>query len=580
MLLENLQRARMLMATQQYAEAIAIYQQIIIQSPGSGTYYLEMSSCLIGLGQLDEALVVLKQGSNILETDSVKHIQLQLAKIYLLQKRFQLAAPLFEGLLKDHDLKIEAIIGLSNLHIQNACPSKAIELLSHIPPDGKSDSRYLINLSLAHFQMSECDTALEILLQKIAATDSSEYLISNAMMFLSYSNSYHEYRRRLIELINKDWSSRLKILSPTARHLRLRVGFVSADFQLHPVGYFLSSFIRELSQYVDIYLYSNSSTEDSLTTDLKKNVIQFDSIVDLATNHAVSLIQSHEIDILIDLSGHTAGNRLDIFKERAAPYQLSYLGYPESTFIPNMDGLISDKVHIRPDEHEQYSEHVWYLPSSRFCFKPHWELPNLTAPPVIQNHYITFGNYGNPVKISSECGEIWGNILLAVPGSRLKLKHALWNDIEIREKFLTRWLAMGIQPGRIEFHGGSPYDSYIREYGDIDLVLDSYPFTGGTTSFEALWMGVPILTRQADSPASRQTASILKAIGETRYLLSSTNEAIELINQLLENPQTLSLFKQNIRQKLRSTSVGEPTIFAKQFFEILCRIQGQIVQIH
>jgi predicted O-linked N-acetylglucosamine transferase (SPINDLY family) len=234
-----------------------------------------------------------------------------------------------------------------------------------------------------------------------------------------------------------------------------------------------------------------------------------------------------------------------------------------------MDGQITDRWHMEVSEFFLGPDKIWHLPNSRFCFLPPVNLPEICNAPMLSNHYITFGNFGNPCKISATCANTWGQVLLAFPGSRLKLKHQLWNDSSLKKSMLNIWAEMGVEPGRIEFYGSSKYDIYLESFSEIDFILDSYPFAGATTTCEDLWMGVPVLTMPGSFPAARQGVSILKALNENRWIVQDLQQLIDCIKNVHDHPSSLAQFKQSIKSKIQESTLGNGAQFAKDFYKLL-----------
>jgi protein O-GlcNAc transferase len=572
-----LHSARQLLIQKQYEEALYCFQELITKEPDITSHYLELSSCLMALEKLDEAIVVVKQGMEFSDEVFIIACQEQLANIFLKQQRYDMAAPLFEQAITKKPFDLNPYLGLSQVYLQTHQPTKAIHLLKAVPIDLMMENSYVLNLTLAMFHARKVDDALEMILEHWQTHSVDKDLLSNAIMFTSYTEQHDDFQTRMAPYLKSCYTASQPAKFESSDHGRLRVGFISGDFAMHPVGYFTHSFLPHLNQYVDVYLYSNTSSADRLTTQLQKNCFKFSLIGHFDTDTAVKKIINDEIDVLIDLSGHTAKNRLDIFRQRAAPCQLSYLGFPESTGLVQMDGQITDRWHIEESRSFVGSEKIWHLPNSRFCFLPPMSLPEIADAPMFSNHYITFGYFGNPSKISASCTNIWGQILLAFPGSRLKLKHHHWNDSSLKKSLLKIWIEMGVEPGRIEFYGSGKYDVYLESFAEIDFILDSYPFTGATTTCEALWMGVPVLTIPGSFPATRQGLSILQAINEEHWIFQDLQQLIACVKEVHSQPSSLVQFKQSIRSKIQQSSLGNGAKFAENFYKLLGLIQGKLI---
>lgn len=549
-----------------YTEAIEQYQTLLAEAPDNATLYLELSSCLIALGQTDEALVVARQASNFADDTMRTACELQLANLYLQQERFELAGAAFEKIIHAEAGHVDAHLGLAGLYLKTGLPTKACALLERIP--ATDNARWVMQMSAALFNTRRAEAAIDCILNYAANHPVSKDMASNAVMYSLYTP-----RNTTVQMLLQGAYPKQAAVMPKRARPTLKIGFVSADFGWHPVGYFLHSFLSDLRALgVDIVLYSNSATQDSLTQKLRDAASAFTSIHGLSTEAATRLIRQDALDALIDLSGHTAGNRLDVFCQRAAPTQISYLGYPNSTHLTQMDALITDAAHVPEEERSRFCEKVYYLPHSRFCFAAPIALPAIAQAPCETNGYLTFGSVANPAKISDACLDLWGEILNAVPTARLKLRHRDWNDRVLRTPLLERWQKAGIASGRIEFYGDTKYDQYLQSYADIDIVLDTHPFAGGTTTCEALMMGVPVLTLHGTTPAARQGASILQSIGHPQWIATTPKDMVEKICTLSEAPEALREFKASVRERFASAPIGNGALFAKNFHHALTEI--------
>ena len=276
---------------------------------------------------------------------------------------------------------------------------------------------------------------------------------------------------------------------------RLRVGYVSGDLRYHPVGYFLA---RVLSAHdrrsVEVFCYSNSAVVDAMTARLRAVSDQWRSIVGMSDADAASLIRRDGVDILIDLSGHTNRNRLPLFASRPAPVQASWLGYYGTTGLAAMDYVLMDAVSAPPGEERWYSEAVVRLPHGRFCYDPPETAPAPADPPFSRRGHVTFGCFNNISKIGPDVVRSWARILEVSPGARLICKWRTLGDENSRRRLIEAFAAAGVSADRLEPRGFSPHQEMLAEYGDIDIALDPFPFGGGLTSCEALWMGAPVVT--------------------------------------------------------------------------------------
>jgi len=217
------------------------------------------------------------------------------------------------------------------------------------------------------------------------------------------------------------------------------------------------------------------------------------------------LIRKDHIDVLIDLSGHTAGSRLTVFARRPAPVLVSWLGYFATTGLPYIDAVLLDEWHAPAGMEKYFVEPIIRLPLGRFCYQPVPFAPDIAPLPCLKNGYITFGSFNNTAKLNAGVFDLWARVLASVPDSRLVLKWRTFNDDEFKRSTRDAFVQRGISPDRVELRGPSFHVGLLKEYGDIDISLDPFPFTGGLTSCEALWMGVPVVTWPRSRVVSRQT---------------------------------------------------------------------------
>jgi predicted O-linked N-acetylglucosamine transferase (SPINDLY family)/predicted SAM-dependent methyltransferase len=343
---------------------------------------------------------------------------------------------------------------------------------------------------------------------------------------------------------------------------KLRIGYVSPDFHHHPVG----TFLRPALMYHDrdefeIYCYANSYQEDEVTAELKSASDCWRIIAEHNDHQAAEMIRRDRVDILIDLSGHTGSNRLTLFAHKPAPIQVSWLGYCHTTGITGIDYLISDGDTTPIEEERYYSEQVVRLPNSRFCYLAPQFIPDVEPLPFLENDFITFGSFNNVVKVNDDVMAAWAGVLHVVPGSRLILKGKSFKNGQVRRCYRREFERHGIDPSRVEFRGSSPHFLMMTEYGDVDIVLDTFPFTGGLTTCESLWMGVPVVTLSGDTPISRQSASFLRLVGLESLIAGTVEEYVEIARRLAESPQHLA----NLRESLRLRMAASPLCDGPQF---------------
>jgi predicted O-linked N-acetylglucosamine transferase (SPINDLY family) len=357
--------------------------------------------------------------------------------------------------------------------------------------------------------------------------------------------------------------------NPREPERRLRIGLVSADLRTHPVGFFLEGLLAHHDRAnFEIVCYSNGGRADAVTRRLRDNCDAWRSLVGIADREAAAMVRRDRIDILVDLSGHTAKNRLPLFALRPAPVQASWLGYFGTTGLAEIDAVLLDDTTVLPDEEDAFVEHVVRLPGGRFCYAAPDYAPQVKPPPFLKNGYVTFGSFNNVAKITGDVLRVWAAILNAAPSARLVLKWKTLGFAGERARLRAAFESMGGDPQRLELRGPSPHAKMLDEYGDIDVALDPFPFSGGLTSCEALWMGVPVLTMPETRAVSRQTLGFLAAVEmEGDFAVVSTESYVERAVELAANPSELESWRKILRARMAASPLCDAPAFARAIEE-------------
>jgi predicted O-linked N-acetylglucosamine transferase (SPINDLY family) len=351
----------------------------------------------------------------------------------------------------------------------------------------------------------------------------------------------------------------------------LRVGLVSADMRQHPVGYFLRDVLLALastavaSGELRLLAYANDPTSDELTESIRP-VFEAWHTVDLWTDERLAAqIRSDGVDILVDLSGRTAGNRLPVFAAKPAPLQVSWLGYFASTGLPQMDAILADPVCVPEGEESLYVEQVVRLPHTRLCMSPPVGAPDPSAPPVLSNGFITFGCYQTLPKINPGVLAAWAHILAACPQARLRLQAQQFSDAGQLTRFGERLRAAGIDAARVDLLPPVSRAQYLASYSQVDILLDTFPYPGGTTTAEALWMGVPTLTLAMPGILGRQGQAMLCSLGLHDWVTQNEAEYMAQAVAWGQGGDQVAVRLQSLRQQMRSQAVSSPLFDAQRF---------------
>lgn len=279
----------------------------------------------------------------------------------------------------------------------------------------------------------------------------------------------------------------------------LRVGYISADFFTHSVSYFIEAPLAYADRSrVHTICYSNVARSDARTAKLKTMAHDWRVVNGMSAEAVTKLIMDDKIDILVELTGHTSGNRLDVLALRPAPVQITWIGYSNTTGLPTIDYRITDTVADPPNTSQRYSETLVRMPDAFLCYTPPPDAPAISPAPCLTNGFITFGSFNNLAKVTDSVLRLWASVLIAVPTSRFVVKSKPFASETIRSKFLTRLAALGVDSSRVDcLPLMATTNEHLKSYSMVDLALDSFPYAGTTTTCEALYMGVPVLTLRA-----------------------------------------------------------------------------------
>lgn len=393
---------------------------------------------------------------------------------------------------------------------------------------------------------------------------------SNLLFALNYSGKYgttslveeaHKFGRAVKRKVKSRFSTWSCPLAPQ----RLRVGLVSADLRHHPVGFFLESLLAHIdTTRVELIAYPTGRLEDDATARMRPHFIAWKSIVGLGDEAAARLIHADGIHILIDLAGHTTDNRLPLFGWKPAPVQASWLGYFATTGVSEIDYLLATRTEIPDTHHDQFAESIWYLPETRLCFSPpRIEIP-VSGLPALRNGFPTFGCFQNLSKIGDGVLDLWAGILAALPAAHLRLQCQQLADTGAKAQLAARLQQRGVDLDRLTMLGSVERESYLGAHAEVDVILDTFPYPGGTTTCEALWMGVPTLTLAGDTLLERQGASFLTVAGLPDWIAPNKSEYVNRAIAAASDLERLADLRSTLRQQVMESPLFDAPRFARR----------------
>jgi predicted O-linked N-acetylglucosamine transferase (SPINDLY family) len=430
----------------------------------------------------------------------------------------------------------------------------------------------LNSLGSAYLAQGDFEQAERCFRECLAATPGDLQARSNFLMLLNYLPDADATR---VFAEHLEWGrvaeSRIPRLDPAGfdhdPQRRVRVGYVSPDFREHSVASFIEPVLRHHDRNrFEVCCYSSLPVADETTLRIKASVDVWRDIHKLSDGEAARLIRADRIDILVDLSGHTSGGRLGIFAARPAPVQMTWLGYPNTTGLGTIDYRITDGVADPAGEDAYYSEALLRLDGCFLSYRPVTDAPEPAPLPALANGHVTFGSFNNFSKINPGVLQLWAGVLKQTPGSRLLLKCPALTDAAVQERVSNALRALGIGAERVDLLGHTrTRQEHLALYARVDIALDTFPYNGTTTTCEALWMGVPVLSLAGEHHAGRVGASLLSAAGLADWLADTPEAFVSTASGRAGDIDTLARLRASLRQQLQASPLCGAETFTRTF---------------
>jgi predicted O-linked N-acetylglucosamine transferase (SPINDLY family) len=441
----------------------------------------------------------------------------------------------------------------------------------------------LRNLSTALTKLGHLAEAESVIRRAIAEDPDSPLAYDLLLFLLNYTHidkarearvlaeQYGQLVARRRSAIYRDWRCEA---APT----RLKVGIVSADLHAHPVGYFVESLVSHLSpERIELTAYVHMPEQkcDELTQRIRSRCAAWKSIYRLADKDVAALVHADGIHVLLDLSGHTSDNRLPVFAYKPAPVQASWLGYFATTGVAEMDYLIGDPYLCPAEEEGHFTEKVWRLPETWLSFTPpQMDVPVAELPALKQGH-VTFGCFNNLNKMNDAVVALWAELLKRIPDARLCLRAHI-GIVELwRFKKQARFAAHGIPPERLLLEGHSPRLEYLQAFARVDIALDPFPYPGGATSVDTLWMGVPVLTLRGNRFLAHLGESVANNAGMADWIAADKAEYIDKAVAFAGDLPALAALRGKLRGQLQESPLLDTAAFARGFERSLWQMWEQ-----
>jgi protein O-GlcNAc transferase len=548
--------------------ALNAFRQAIELAPERSSFYDNLGLTLLDAGQVDPAIDAFCKANSLEPNDAGTHVNLGVA--YSRKKQFEKAIESYRDAITINSTLPTAYSNLGNAYLEiNRIDEAAAAFQDALTLD-PTLAEIHNNLGNAYREMGFLEKAVAASRRAVELKPDYSEARSNLLFNL---NCLHGLDVHAIAEEHFQWNHQHavvfhKFITPhsndRAPDRRLRVGYISPDFRDHAVARFLLPWLEQIdrSQF-EVFCYSNHPQVDQTTESIKRVVDFWRDIFLQSDQQTADSIREDRIDILVDLAGHTARNRLLVFALKPAPVQVSLIGYPNTTGLETMDYRVTDEYADPPGlTASLHSEKLIYLKPSAWCFHPLGDTPEIISSDRSVRP-LTFCSFNNFAKVTDEMLQVWCKILQAAEGSRLLLKSRGLQCPIVRQRVTELMGGLGIASGRLVFASHEPnYSDHLALYGQADIALDTFPYHGTTTTCEALWMGVPVVTLAGKSHVSRVGVSLLTNVGLEELIARNTDEYVQIAVALANNPSRLGNLRSILRQRMQLSPLTDSKAFA------------------
>ncbi|MBY0341653.1 MAG: tetratricopeptide repeat protein [Rhodocyclaceae bacterium] len=557
--------------THRFEEALPANLKMVELRPGEAQAHADLGLILWRLRRLQEAEAAFVQA--IALEPNVSDTHTNLGNVYKDQERLDEAAACYRRAI---ELDPKQAVPYSNLGVllttaqafreAETCFRTALQLEPR-------NAFALRNLSTALVKLGHLDEA-ESVIRKAIAIDPDSPLAYDLLLFvLNYTHidkarEARDLAEQYGRLVARRRSQLYREWRCEKNPVRLKIGLVSADLHSHPVGYFVESLVSNLpTDSIELVAYVHMSEQkcDALTTRIRPHFSDWKSIYRLSDQDAAALIHADGIHVLLDLSGHTTDNRLPLFAFKPAPVQASWLGYFATTGVAEMDYLIGDPWLCPAGEEAHFTESVWRLPQTWLSFTPPETDVPVSALPALQNGYVTFGCFNNLNKMNDAVVSLWAELLRQLPDARLLLKAPQLRDSAVQAETASRFALHGIGSDRLMLEGPSPRQEYLQAYAKVDIALDPFPYPGGATSVDTLWMGVPVLTLRGNRFLAHLGESVAHNAGMPNWIAADKDDYIRKAIAFAGDLAALGALRSGLRDRLKTSPLLDTQGFAQGF---------------
>lgn len=556
---------------QRAATAIGCLERAAELEPRASTY-LELGMLVCAPGRVPEAQERVLRAFERAEVDL--DCYRRLSGWLTTQPRFRLTGPRWEAILARCPEDVAALVNLGVALQRQGLPSAALsfhERALRLAPD---QLEALINSGAALCDLGQFAQANAAYRRALALDPLNVTTASNLLFSLHFDPSVSpetilaEHRRYAPHFGRPEALEPGRFAQTRDPERRLRIGYVSPDFRWHPVAYFIEPVLACHSPGAfEVYCYSDTDRPDTKTAQLSALVPHFVPCAGWTDAQLARRISDDQIDILVDLAGHTARNRMPTFGLGPAPIQASWIGYFDTTGLPAIDYRIADEHSVSAETERLFVERVVRLPRSSNCFA-HPDAPEPAPPPCLARGHIRFGCFNNPAKLTRQAVATFARILREVAGSRLLLKYGAFDDPVLCARYQQWFQEEGIAAERLEIQGHTPLRKFLAAFAEIDIALDPFPYSGETTALHTLWMGVPLVALEGTTLVQRLASRVLRVAGLSEWVARSEQEYVRIACTLAQDPAELARRRAGLRAELQASPLCDHAGVTRELEEL------------
>lgn len=541
-------------------QAVALMRQAIAAKPSELSYQVNLGNVLYSVGQLEQSLEQYRQVLRI--RHNIPEVYNNAGAVLSDMGRTREAVDCYRKAIALRPLYQDAHVNLGKALVFEGLLSEAISCHRQVVDTCPTSPSAHNNLGTALQANGDLDEAIACHRRALELKPDLFVAHSNLLFAMQYSNTFtpeqvfEEHQRYATRVQSQVPENQLPLTNvPNAGRL-LKIGYVSGDFRQHPVAFFVEPILAGHDKSsVEVFCYYSNSVHDAYTGKLASHADHWLNCNKMDDEHLAQHIMSDGIDILVDLSGHTASNRLPVFARKPAPIQITWIGYPGTTGLDAMDYRITDAYLDPPGLTDRYySEALIRLPVTSMLYQPVPQCPPVNELPALRSGAFVFASLNNLKKINQAVVNLWGRILKALPQAKLMMGNVTEGAIE--QRIVAMFASCGIGSERLLLRDRMPLIDYLELHHQIDVALDPFPYNGGTITNHSLWMGVPVITMAGKHTVSRMGVGYLASLGLTELIVDSEDEYLQLAIKMAQNLPALNQMRQSLRTKMQNPEGG------------------------